>query len=91
MTLHEARIKLVGAEGGNAPDCVCVSSAGSIASIRDGALKLSSAGSGRVSLVHQLPTHWAHALETGAGILREEAPQASDICPATDSFSGQGV
>ena len=76
--------ELARAGSGYAPAPAGVCSTGSVASFRDGAVKLPSGGSGLVSLATQLPAPWASRLESGAGILRASAPASIRCTPAVD-------
>ena len=63
---------------------------GRVASFRDGAVKLPRGGAGHVALTAHLPAVWSEALETGAGILRDEPYEVCEGTPAVDPVLRRG-
>ena len=81
---QQAWRELVGDKGGYEPEASGLFSCGSVASFRDGAVKLPTAGAGKVQLHEHLPRALADSLLTSEGILHGENCEGSFTKPYVD-------
>ena len=87
---QQAWRELVADKGGYEPESSGLFSCGSVASFRDGAVKLPAAGAGKVRLDEHLPSALAGSLLSGSGILHGERCEGSSIKPYVDPVLRRG-